>query len=551
MPLHKRVHVLGLVGEDGLRTEPLWTYLRSTRSIELDVRRLASSLEHLGAYQVLVVDDPTRLSADAQERLAAYVRRGGGCLALAVAATDPLPSLFGARSGPAGPLAELLLSFTDSEHPIARRLPASCYLRDTFLPLEPLQNDATPLLQVGWHMRRIPVALARHEGDGRAACLSLRAFDDRFVQQLVYRMVLHLAGVEEPAALGAAVIGYGPIAQLHGAAAQAAPGIELRAVCDLDPRRLAQARTDFPSLRTYQSPNELAHDSDVDLVIVATPPNTHADLAIQMLREGKHVICEKPLCFTQAEAAAMIETAERYGRVLSCHQNRRWDVDFLAIRQALRDGLIGEPFHLELFIGDYSHPCQFWHSHQPISGGTLYDWGAHYLDWVLNLFPGPTASVVGTEQKRVWHDVTNADQARAQVRFAGGQEAEFMYSDIAALRKPKWYVLGSEGAIIGHWNVVTVREADPLYFLREEEIPTTETVPHLTLRRRHASGRMVEQQLVLPEREKYPYHLNLADHLLTGEPLAVSAESSARVVAVLEAAARSAQRGGTMEELCV
>src|SRR5436309_8527006 len=113
MPLHKRVHVLGLVGEDGLRTEPLWMYLRSTRSIELDVRRLASPLEHSGAYQVLVVDDPTRLSADAQERLAAYVRRGGGCLALAVAATDPLPPLFGARSGPAGPLAELLLSFAD------------------------------------------------------------------------------------------------------------------------------------------------------------------------------------------------------------------------------------------------------------------------------------------------------------------------------------------------------------------------------------------------------------------------------------------------------
>ena len=247
----------------------------------------------------------------------------------------------------------------------------------------------------------------------------------------------------------------------------------------------------------------------------------------------------------------MIETAERAGRLLSCHQNRRWDVDFMAVRQAIDDGLIGDPFHLELFIGDYAHPCQYWHSHQPISGGTLYDWGAHYLDWVLNLFPGPTASVVSMEHKRVWHDVTNADQARVQVRFAGGQEAEFLYSDIAALRKPKWYLLGTEGAIIGDWNIVTVREHDPLYFLREAEIPTTETTPHLALRRRHSSGRMVDQQLVLPERPQHPYHLNLADHLLTGEPLAVSAASSARVVAVLESAARSAQRAGAAEELSV
>ena len=364
-------------------------------------------------------------------------------------------------------------------------------------------------------------------------------------------MIVYLARVEEPAPLGVAVIGYGPIAQLHGAASQAVPGLALRAICDLDPRRLAQARADFPSLRTYQSTQELARDPEVDLVVVATPPNTHADLATALLREGKHVVCEKPLCFTQAEAATLIETAERQGRLLSCHQNRRWDTDFMAIRQTLDEGLIGDPFHLELFIGDYSHSCQFWHSHQPISGGTLYDWGAHYLDWVLNLFPGPTASVVSMEHKRVWHDVTNADQARVQVRFAGGQEAEFLYSDIAALRKPKWYLLGTEGAILGDWNVVTVREADPLYFLRESEIPTTETTPHLALRRRHASGRMVEQQLVLPERPQHPYHVNLADHLLTGEPLAVSAASSARVVAVLEAAARSAGRGGAMEELRV
>jgi predicted dehydrogenase len=358
-------------------------------------------------------------------------------------------------------------------------------------------------------------------------------------------------GAEETYPLCLAVIGYGPIAQLHGEAAQAVPGLVLRALCDLNPLRLAQARAEFPAVRTYQTPQELGQDPEVDLVIVATPPNTHADLTIQMLREGKHVVCEKPLCFTLAEAELMIATAEQYRRALSCHQNRRWDTDYLAIQGAIREGLIGEPFYLELFIGDYSHPCQYWHSHQPISGGTLYDWGAHYLDWVLNLFPGPTASVVGTEHKRIWHDVTNADQARAQVRFAGGQEAEFLYSDIAALRKPKWYLLGTEGAIIGDWNEITVRQADQLYFLKEEQIPTTETVPHLTLRRRHESGGLVEQQLLLPQRARHPYHLNLADHLLTGEPIAVSASSSARVVAVLEAASRSARQGGMVEELRV
>ena len=247
----------------------------------------------------------------------------------------------------------------------------------------------------------------------------------------------------------------------------------------------------------------------------------------------------------------MIRVAEENGRVLTCHQNRRWDVDYLAIRQAVSDGLIGDPFYLETFVGGFSHPCDYWHSHYPISGGTLYDWGAHYIDWILNLFPGPTVSVIGTSHKRVWHDVTNADQVRAQIRFAQGQEAEFLHSDVAALGKPKWYLLGTEGAIVGHWNEVTLREPDPISYFTEQQVPATETVPLLSLYQRHPSGNAVARQLSLPERRPHAFHLGLADHLLTGEPLAVTADSAARVVAVLEAASRSAERGGAPEALCV
>jgi predicted dehydrogenase len=287
------------------------------------------------------------------------------------------------------------------------------------------------------------------------------------------------------------------------------------------------------------------------VVIIATPPNTHAELALMLLRGGKHVICEKPLCLSTEEAEAMIRTAEEQGRVLSCYQNRRWDADFLAIQQAARDGLIGEPFYLETFLGGYHHPCLYWHSHRPISGGAIYDWGAHYVDWILNLFHGPTASVTGTSHKRVWYDVTNADQVRLQILFADGREAEFLSSDIAALRKPKWYLLGTEGAIVGLWKEVQVRELDPIQFYREEQIPVTEVVPLLTARRRGPVGDMVTQELPLPQTRQFPYYLNLADHLLTGEPLAVEAGSAARVVAVLEAASRSAERGGKPEMLRV
>jgi predicted dehydrogenase len=317
----------------------------------------------------------------------------------------------------------------------------------------------------------------------------------------------------------------------------------------LDQKRLEQAQHDFPQVKIYDSAEALAADPEVDLVIVATPPNTHANLSLQMMAAGKHVVCEKPLAITRKETAAMVEMAEKQQVHLSCHQNRRWDVDYLAIRQALAEGLIGELFYLETFVGGFNHPCGYWHSHDAISGGTAYDWGAHYLDWLVSLIPHEVSAVISTRQNRVWHDVTNADQERIQIRFAGGQEAEFIHSDIAAVGKPKWYLLGTEGAIVGHWRDVSTYEIDPVLYFHQHHIPATEMVPDLTLHCRHHTGQIVAQKLALPRREHYLFHRNLADHLLTGEPLIAPLEDSVRVVEILEAAARSASKGGTVEVL--
>ncbi len=243
----------------------------------------------------------------------------------------------------------------------------------------------------------------------------------------------------------------------------------------------------------------------------------------------------------------MVEAADREKVHLSCCQNRRWDRDYLAVKQALAEGLIGELFYLETFVGGFSHPCGFWHSHEEISGGTCYDWGGHYLDWVVSLIPDRVESVIGTRHKRVWHDITNADQERIQIRFSGGQEAEFIHSDICALRKPKWYLLGTEGAIIGHWREKTIYEPDPVLYFREHEIPATEMLPELILHRRHNSGQIVAQKLATPEPRNYSLYRNLADHLLTGEPIEAPVEQSALVVAILEAAAQSAGKGGSVE----
>jgi predicted dehydrogenase len=551
----KSVRVLFLGGEEGQDWDSLKDYLEATRTLRVEFRRTSRTPEDFSPYGVILLAEPGRLSDKEQENLSSYVKQGGSCLGFVLPSGSPLPPLFGVQVGPASPLLELRVRMAHPDHPMARRLPPEFFLKSRFQSLEPRDGDSEPILNTDWQYRRVPVAVCRKIGAGRIGSITLTPLRDDFFHQLIHRFILHLAGLPEPSPQGVAILGYGPLGSmgsLHALAVQELPGLDLLAFCDYSRDRLLKCREDFPQCRAYSSAKDLGKDPEVNLVIIATPPNTHASLATQLLRVGKHVVCEKPLCLTAEEAEQMIQAAAESGQVLSCYQNRRWDVDFLGIRQALQEGLVGDPFYLETFVGDFQHPCSYWHSHRPISGDALFDWGAHHVDWILNLFPGPTARVMGTLQKRVWSDVTNADQVRAQIFFADGKEAEFLYSDVAALRKPKWYILGTEGAITGDWWDSSVLERDPISYYREYQIPVTETTPSLVLRRRHSSGSMAVQQLALPPApRRFPFHSNLADHLLTGEPLAVTARSAARVVAVLQAATRSAQGGGNPEALCV
>jgi predicted dehydrogenase len=548
MIVHPPTAILFVTDRDDSSLQPLLSYLQNIGHLKLNIE--PQMVKDLSPYDVVVTENTAAFASD-NERLTKFVHGGGGWLGLVRLSDKPLPQLFGAQPNPFGPEAELRVLFKNKDHPLATRLPEAIYLRGWYQPLEKRSEETETVLYADWHYQHSPVLVRRTAGAGHVACTTLQAYDDPAFQQILYRLLRWLAGHFEPhRTYGVGLLGYAQsVGQPHGLGIGATPGLILGAACDVDQQRLEQAQQDFPEVKTYESADGLAKDPEVDVVIVATPPNTHAKLSLQMMAAGKHVICEKPLALNSKETAAMVEMAEKQQVHLSCHQNRRWDVDYLAIKQALAEGLMGELFYLETFVGGFNHPCGYWHSHDAISGGTTYDWGAHYLDWVVSLMPGPVSSVVSTRHNRVWHDVSNADQERIQIRLAGGQEAEFIHSDIAAVRKPKWYLLGTEGAIIGHWRDVSTYEIDPVLYFHQHDIPTTEIAPDLTLHRRHHSGEIVAQKLALPKREHYLFHRNLADHLLTGEPIAAPLDDSVRVVGILEAAARSAAKGGTVEVL--
>lgn len=326
-------------------------------------------------------------------------------------------------------------------------------------------------------------------------------------------------------AIGGAVIGYGGAFNMGKGHLNwmRAAGFTPSAACDLDAARVEAARQDFPGISGYASAEDLLRDDSVDLVVVITPHASHARLAIQALDAGKHVVVEKPMCLTAAEATDMIEASRRNGKALTVFHNRRWDGDFLAIKEAVIERkLIGDVFSIEAGFSAYSHPGHWWRSEKAISGGLFYDWGAHFLDWILNLLPGQTAeTATGFFHKSVWNDVTMEDHVQALVRFSSGAKIDLSFSQISAIPKPRWRILGTTGGIVDDGSV---RDGLKLARYIDGQVLTGEL-------RNKASDGAAE------------FYKNLWQHLNGEAPLEVRPEQARRIIAIIEAAEKSSRSG--------
>jgi scyllo-inositol 2-dehydrogenase (NADP+) len=540
------VRVLAHLSEEA---QPLLRGLGKRPWLEVDVTGDLARLE--GRQVVLVGVGRTPGDAEA-EALSAHVRRGGGLVLLGPALTawsrhPRLAELAGWAPGEPGPVTELRVRPVPG-NPVSDRLDPELLLRDR-LPLgEGPPPDAAVVLTAPWHFTDRPVAVLRPVAEGRLVYLGLgwtpAVFAQAEFQRLVYRCLLSAAALAPAPPVGVGLYGFGAIGREHAESVEAADGLELRGICDRSPERRRDAAGMF-NVPTQAASADLLADPRVDLLVVGVPPAQHSAAVLECLEAGKHVVCEKPFALRAEEVSRMLAARAAAGRLLTVYQSRRWDPDFVALRSAVRAGAIGEPFYMESFIGGFGHPCSYWHTHEPVSGGTIYDWGSHHFDWLLQIFQGREVTAVsGAAHKRVWHDVSNADQVSVDLTFAGGEQASFLQSDIAAALKPKWYLLGTGGAATGQWRHETVRSRTWTGDLVEERLQPAEAPATLSLHRPDGVGGVHVELVSLAPRVANGFYRNLADHLLLGEPLAVPPEEAGRNVAVMEAAATSMAAGG-------
>ena len=174
------------------------------------------------------------------------------------------------------------------------------------------------------------------------------------------------------------------------------------AVTEIDESRLAVAEEDFPGIETYGSVAKMLKQSDVKLITIITPHNTHAKLAVQCLKAGKHVVCEKPLAIRTSECDSMIATAGKK-LMVSTYHNRHWDGCVLsAVKKVKEQKIIGDVFKAELHMGNYGAPREWWRSSKTVSGGIMYDWGVHLLEYALQVIDSEIVEVSGFAHTGYW-----------------------------------------------------------------------------------------------------------------------------------------------------
>lgn len=193
-----------------------------------------------------------------------------------------------------------------------------------------------------------------------------------------------------------ALIGTGGIAQTYAQAFQTSGRCELVAVADVR-KEAADALAEPFAAKSFSDYKTLAENCLIDAVIVSTPPNSHPEIAMYFMQKGVHVLCEKPLCLSVAEAKQMIETAETTGVTFTMATKFRYCEDVVKAKSILASGILGEVVQFENAFTAKVDMSKRWNSDRKIAGGgVLIDNGTHSVD-IIRYFLGPIEEILALE----------------------------------------------------------------------------------------------------------------------------------------------------------
>jgi predicted dehydrogenase len=308
-------------------------------------------------------------------------------------------------------------------------------------------------------------------------------------------------------------------------------------------RNREESRQLFPDAQIVRSLEELLA-SDIDLVVITTPNDTHLPYTLQALAAGKHVVLEKPFTITSSDAQQLINATSQSGKVLSVFQNRRYVADFLTIKKIIQEELLGTIHEFEAHYDRYRPQAKpnAWREENLPGSGILYDLGPHLVDQALCLFGLPQQITADIRKQRT-HSVVDdyfdlcLDYGYTKVVLKAGM--------LVREPGPRYVIHGTEGSFIKSGE--DPQEA----ILKTGQLPTApdwgsepeELYGHLHTT---VNGEEINQKYPSLQGGFGGYYSNLYETIVNGKPLSEKPEHGYNTIKIIELAFESHQAKATI-----
>lgn len=341
------------------------------------------------------------------------------------------------------------------------------------------------------------------------------------------------------------IVGYGGMGKWHHLNMDRVERVTPVAVCDID--EAARKRAEGFGLKTYDHIDKILEDDEIDILVIATPNEFHCPYAIKAMEKGKNVICEKPITTSAKNLEKMIEASKKYNKVLSVHQNRRWDKDFLMVKKVLDDNTLGNVYSIHSRVmGSRGIPGD-WRAHKEHGGGMILDWGVHLIDQALYMINSPVKDVYVRMQHVHYAEVD--DGFELILTFENGIVYTIEVCTSCYINLPRWHVCGDEGTlVINDWScdgkIVKIQKGK-----ENEDATPIEAGAGLTKTMAPRTDKSTDE-LPLPKiecDEWVEYYTNFVNVIEGKEELLVKMDEAMRVMKIMEATFKSEEKDKSLE----
>lgn len=318
------------------------------------------------------------------------------------------------------------------------------------------------------------------------------------------------------------IVFHGPLLETH-------PGFKITKILERNKEESIGRHPGAELLRSYEA---ILEDDDVELVVVNTPDHLHFEMAGKALKAGKHVVVEKPFTLNTENADELIALAKKHGVLLTVFQNRRWDGDFLTVKEIIRAGKLGRLVDFESHFDRYRTEIQESWKDRSTGTGTLFNLGSHLVDQALQLFGMPEYLYCDS---RMLRDGALTDDSYDLFLHYPDVKCLLRSSYLVSEPGPRFILHGTAGSFL-KWGIDPQEEA-----LKNGSIPGSpgwgaEEESHWGSINARIGDRFLKGKHTTIAGSYLEFYENLYEAIREGAPLAVDPQEARNVIRIIEAA---------------